>query len=494
MLKLPENIPPGSKPRCPKCRTPITLPVSSTQARTQSSLQGDGARYEPTDAPDVPEAEHVDESSYLEAPVAPDELGRLGPYRILGRLGQGGMGLVYEAEDTMLRRRLALKVMLPKHAANPTAKARFLREARAQAAVEHENVATIFLVGDDQAVPYIAMPLLKGQTLQAALKANPRPPVNEILRIGEEMAEGLAAAHAIGLIHRDIKPANVWLEGAKHKVKILDFGLARAAAGADIDVDDSDGPKTKQGVIVGTPTYMSPEQGRGGELDARSDLFSLGIVLYEMATCKRPFRGKDVWGILTSLAVDQPAPPSEKNPAIPESLSEFILKMLGKTPPERPQSATEVAETLARIAAVPEKRIQVVIGLPVPVPNDPWADIDVSEPGDVVHLPSGGHKPSERRPGASLQGDSRGADVPRSSGRRGMIAVGVLLLVCTIAGALILTRGRSRSHRWCSRRKRHPRRGRHCRRGLLRRRSWPRIIQQRLPKCQSFPTRTGSRT
>ena len=251
VLKLSENFTPGATARCPKCSKPIALP--SPQSHTQSGLAGEGSRHEPT------EGAPVDESSFLEAPKAPDELGRFGPYRVLGKLGAGGMGMVYEAEDTALRRRVALKVMLPQHAANATAKGRFLREARAQAAVEHEHVAAIFVVGEDQAVPYIVMPLLKGQTLQAALKANPNPPVNEILRIGREMAEGLAAAHARGLIHRDIEPANVWLESSpgrksgekqKPKVKILDFGLAQAAAGAEADVDDSSGPMTQQGAIV----------------------------------------------------------------------------------------------------------------------------------------------------------------------------------------------------------------------------------------------------
>ena len=431
VLKLPENIPPGAKPRCPKCSKPIVLPPAPNQIVTQSPVVGEGSRHEPTEGS---AAEPVDESSYLEAPKAQDELGWLGWYRILSKLGEGGMGMVYEAEDTKLRRRVALKVMLPKHAANPTAKARFLREARAQAAVEHENVATIHIVGDDQAVPYIAMPLLKGQTLQAALKANPLPPADEVLRIGQEMAEGLAAAHAIGLIHRDIKPANVWLEGSKRKVKILDFGLARAAAGADIDVDDSEGPKTKQGVIVGTPAYMSPEQARGEELDARSDLFSLGVVLYEMATGERPFKGKDFWGLLTSLAVDQPVSPSEKNPAIPESLSAFILKMLGKAPAERPQSGAAIAAELQRIADAPKALpAAVVISLPTQM-ADPWADIDATD-SNVAPSPS----PSRTRlteAAASAQAEGSGRSSKKLlfaslAGLFAVVALGVIIIKIT---------------------------------------------------------------
>ena len=280
---------------------------------------------------------------FLAPKQAPDELGRLGPYRVLGPLGEGGMGMVFKAQEIGLRRLVALKVMLPKHAENPTAKARFLREARAQAAVEHDHVLAIFQIGEDRGVPFIAMPLLQGQTLSAAIKANPKVPVPEVLRVGREMAEGLAAAHAKGLIHRDVKPANVWLEGTRRRVKVLDFGLARATTE---DLADSDEPATKPGTMMGTPAYMSPEQARGDAVDPRTDLFSLGVVLYEMATGGRPFRGRDVMGLLTSLAVDHPTPPREKNPAVPEALSSLIMGLLSKKPSSRPSSAAAVAEAI----------------------------------------------------------------------------------------------------------------------------------------------------
>jgi serine/threonine protein kinase len=230
------------------------------------------------------------------------------------------MGAVFLAEDPELRRRLALKVMLPRFAADPVARVRFLREARAQAAVEHDHIVTIFQVGEANGIPYLTMPLLKGQTRSAALKTNPRPPVAEVLRVGREIAEGLAASHEAGLVHRDVKPSNVWLEGKRRRVKILDFGLARPSGPSDA-TDPEGGPLTASGAVVGTPAYMSPEQGRGKQVDHRTDLFSLGVVLYQMATGTLPFRGADMFATLTALALDTPETPGALNPAVPPALS-----------------------------------------------------------------------------------------------------------------------------------------------------------------------------
>ena len=160
----------------------------------------------------------------LAAPKLPDEIGRLGPYRVLARIGIGGMGLVFRAEDPHLRRLVALKVMLPQFTADPTARARFLREARAAAAVEHDHIVPIFQVGEDRGIPYLAMPLLKGEALSARIKARGPLPLFHIVRIAREVADGLAAAHAAGLIHRDIKPSNIMLEGDLRRVRLLDFG------------------------------------------------------------------------------------------------------------------------------------------------------------------------------------------------------------------------------------------------------------------------------
>jgi serine/threonine protein kinase len=268
-------------------------------------------------------------------------LPRVGGYTLLGVLGRGGMGVVYRAEDIHLKREVALKVMLAEAAADARAKARFLREARAQAKVEHEHVAVIHNVGEEGGVPYLVMPLLKGMTLHAALKTNPRPPLTEVVRIGREIAEGLAAAHEQGLVHRDIKPANVWLEGKRLRVKVLDFGLARAVS--EQAADGADGPLTREGVVVGTPQYMSPEQARGRRLDARTDLFSLGVVLYQMTTGELPFGGGSPFAVLASVAGDAPPVPTEKNPAVPLSLSNLVMRLMAKEPAARPASAEAVA-------------------------------------------------------------------------------------------------------------------------------------------------------
>lgn len=226
----------GSEVRCPKCGATITpdgatMAIDETGVHNHSALalapevSSDGMMTDHTTliGPSGPPSSH--EFPFLAAPRQAEELGWLGPYRVLGVLGAGGMGMVFRGEDPQLKRQIALKVMHPQTATSPLDVARFLREARSQAAVEHEHVAAIHQVGEDRGVPFIAMPLLKGQSLASALKANPRVPISEAVRIAREMAQGLAAAHECGLIHRDIKPANVWLEGKDRRVKILDFGL-----------------------------------------------------------------------------------------------------------------------------------------------------------------------------------------------------------------------------------------------------------------------------
>ena len=238
-----------------------------------------------------------------------DELGRLGPYRVLKVLGAGGMGVVFRAEDPGLQRLVALKAMLPALACSPSAKERFFREARAAAALKHPHIVTIFQVGEDRGAPFLAMEFLEGEPLDERLKRETRLPLPEILRIGREIAEGLADAHEKSLIHRDIKPANIWLEGKKAHVKILDFGLARAM--------DDQAHLTQSGAIIGTPAYMAPEQACGKPVDHRCDLFSLGCVLYRMCTGEMPFKGNDTLAILSALALDNPAPPRSLNAEVP---------------------------------------------------------------------------------------------------------------------------------------------------------------------------------
>jgi predicted Ser/Thr protein kinase len=279
---------------------------------------------------------------------AEGELGRLGGYRVLGVLGEGGMGVVYRAEDPTLGRPVALKVMRGEAAASPAARARFLREARSMAALHHDHVAPVWTVGEDGGNPFIAMPLLRGESLAARLKREGRLPTAEAVRIAAEMAEGLAAAHAEGLVHRDIKPGNVWLEAPNGRVKLLDFGLARPA-GADAASEQL----TASGAMMGTPAYMAPEQARG-QAGPESDLFALGCVLYEMTTGRRPFTGPDFLAVLSSVALDDPDDPVTLCPDLPPSLAALIRSLLAKKLAERPRSAAEVAHRLhALLAPVP---------------------------------------------------------------------------------------------------------------------------------------------
>ena len=270
--------------------------------------------------------------------LPPGERTELAHYRILRLLGQGGMGKVYLAEDGRLQRVVALKVMLPEATALLSARERFLREARAMAAVRNDHVVTIYEVNQADDVPYLAMEFLQGQNLGTWLRAGELPRVGDILRIGREIAAGLAAAQTRGLIHRDIKPANLWLEAPTGRVKILDFGLARAAS-TSIGL-------TEIGDVLGTPSYMAPEQARGEAVDGRCDLFSLGVVLYLLCTLQLPFRGKTVTAILTALAVDQPASVRDLNPHLPPALADLIRQLLEKQPDQRPQSANQVIASL----------------------------------------------------------------------------------------------------------------------------------------------------
>jgi hypothetical protein len=274
---------------------------------------------------------------FLAPPQEPDELGRLGHYRVLRLLGQGGMGMVFLADDTRLQRPVALKVMRPELAANPQGRQRFLREARAAVHVCSDHVVTIYHVDQEGDVPYLVMEVLRGQSLAEALEQGTRLPVGLCLKIARETAEGLAAAHATGLIHRDVKPGNIWLEEPTGWVKLLDFGLARGRTGPLI---------TQRHVILGTPAYMSPEQAAGQPLDAHCDLFSLGAVLYHMLTGRRPFSGDDVMAVLSSLASDTPPPAAGLVPGLPGGVADLLDRLLAKDPASRPASAADVARAL----------------------------------------------------------------------------------------------------------------------------------------------------
>ncbi len=279
---------------------------------------------------------------FLTPSDSPEYLGRLGPYNVAGVIGQGGMGVVLKAHDPRLNRFVAIKVLAPELAAYAAARKRFLREAQAAAALNHDHVVTIHTVDEFQGFPYIVMEYVIGVSLAEQVGRGKPLGLKDTLRIGAQIAAGLAAAHAQGVIHRDIKPANILLEGSGGKVKITDFGLARAIGEAQI---------TQTGQITGTPEFMSPEQARGESLDHRSDLFSLGCVLYAMASGLSPFRAKTTWDAIGRVCNEQPRPLREVNPETPDWLQEIVGRLLAKNPSDRLQSAAEVADLLSRHAA-----------------------------------------------------------------------------------------------------------------------------------------------
>lgn len=272
----------------------------------------------------------------------PAMLGRIGEFEILEPIGSGGMGIVLKGYDHELNRFIAVKVLHPHCATSAGARRRFAREAQAAAAVVHQHVVAIHAVGANHHPPYLVMPFIPGESLQQRLNRLGPLDVIDVLRIGQQVAEGLAAAHAQGLVHRDIKPGNILLERNVDRVLLTDFGLARAADDASL---------TQSGVIAGTPQYMSPEQARGENVDHRTDLFSLGTVMYTLLAGHSPFRAETAMGVLRRVCEDTARPLREHNPAVPAWLEGFIAKLHAKQPADRFSSATQVAELLQRCLA-----------------------------------------------------------------------------------------------------------------------------------------------
>ena len=289
--------------------------------------------------------------SFLTPPTSDGYLGSLAHYQVISELGRGGMGYVFRAQDIKLKRPVALKVMNQKISAIPGSRKRFISEARAMAAVHHDNVATIFEVGESGGTPFMAMEMLRGETLEELNKRKEQLDFEVIIKYATEIARGLAAAHARGIVHRDIKPANIWIEEGTDRIKILDFGLALAST----PVDQLAG----RGAVVGTPGYLSPEQARSDPLDDRSDLYSLGVVLYELCTGRIPLQSKSVHAQLISILTHRPIPISELNPDIPKPLCDAVHRLLRKEPRSRYQSAKVLEAELVEVEAACHQQSEV---------------------------------------------------------------------------------------------------------------------------------------
>lgn len=271
-----------------------------------------------------------------EEPLAPRTIGG---HRVVRLLGSGGMGRVWLAHDDRLDRDVAIKVMLPAKALEPTSRERFLRESRAVARIDHPHVVTIHHVGEEGGLPYLVMPFLEGRSLADHLRREGRLPIAEALRIAQEIAAGLGAAHARNLVHRDIKTDNVILVGPARRVRIIDFGLAREASAPSHSL-------TLDGLVVGTPSYMAPERATDGDVDGRADLFGLGVILYEMLSGRLPYEGRSFVAVLAAIARGTPTPLSDVAPEVPSAVAELVMRLIAHDPADRPADADAVATSL----------------------------------------------------------------------------------------------------------------------------------------------------
>src|SRR5271170_331902 len=268
-------------------------------------------------------------------------------YSITGTVGSGGMGEVYRATDTRLGREVAIKLLPPAMANDPDRLARFQREARVVAALNHPHIVTLHSVEQDGDVQFLTMELITGESLDQVIPDGGMD-VNQVVELGRGIAEALCAAHEKGIIHRDLKPANIMVT-TDGWVKVLDFGLAKAMLAAPSDVTVTHAGLTRAGTMVGTPAYMSPEQVVGGSVDHRIDIFSLGILLYEMAVGRPPFAGETLAELATAILRDAPPKLTDLKPGAPRELATLVHRCLEKEPSRRPASAREVVAALCAI-------------------------------------------------------------------------------------------------------------------------------------------------
>jgi eukaryotic-like serine/threonine-protein kinase len=291
--------------------------------------------------------------SFLEPAKHPELLGRLGRYDIERVVGSGGMGIVFKAFDSELHRVVAIKALASHLSSSGAARKRFAREAQAAAAVLHPNVLPIYNVEDNRSIPYLVMQFISGESLQARVDREGPLELADSLRIARQTASALAAAHQQGLIHRDVKPANILLEESTDRTILGDFGLARTADDASL---------TRTGIVAGTPHYMSPEQAIGDSIDSRSDLFSLGCVMYFMLSGHPPFRAANAMAILRRICDNRPKPLWTLNPRVPREVSDLVDRLLNKKAVHRPNTANAVAGELDQLLTALESG-QLKLGL-----------------------------------------------------------------------------------------------------------------------------------
>jgi serine/threonine protein kinase len=340
---------------CPRCRERLSELSGSDLVREACETLREGAEptLERTEGPasivvavepllgdDVPVDCETLSLDFLEPASHPEMLGRLGRYEVERLIGAGGMGVVLKAYDTELHRIVAIKALLPHLATSSAARRRFAREAKAAAAVVHEHVIPIYNVESDGSLPYLVMQFVPGHSLQTRVDEQGPLEIREVLRIARQAASGLAAAHAQGVVHRDVKPANILLEESVDRVLLSDFGLART-------VDDA--TLTRSGVLAGTPHYMSPEQASGQSVDQRSDLFSLGSVIYFMCTGRPPYRSESPMAVLNRICHEPHRPIDDVNADVPIELAELVDRLLAKDPAQRFATAEVVESQLARL-------------------------------------------------------------------------------------------------------------------------------------------------
>jgi len=338
------------------------------------------------------------------------ELARLGHYRILEVLGRGGMGQVFRAEDMRLKRQVALKVMNKKFSATPNSRVRFLEEARAMAAIDDDNVVTIYEVGESAGTLFMAMELLKGTTLENVARNGKAIATSDLIDIAKQLISGLAAAHRRGIVHRDVKPGNIWIESPSGRVKVLDFGLALASSPVDSLADSSS--------VIGTPGYLSPEQARGERLDDRSDLFSAGVVLYELACGKPPFAAKKIPEQLIKILAHAPPRPDAIDPRVPHQVADMIMRLLAKEPRDRFRSATQCVDAWTQaehaIDAEQQSAVQIVL-----------------EPSPAASKSAG---ESGKKPASSIASSATAAGTPWDDTRVRIAALAAAVLLAIATG------------------------------------------------------------